>query len=473
MSAGEIWWMSAQELLEAYRAKDLSPVEVAEAVLERIDEKNPAVNAIVTVTPHLALEQARKSEKAYLGGEARLLEGVPVTIKDLVVTKGIRTTMGSLLFKDYIPDTDAVLVERLEAAGTVMLGKTNVPEFGLVAVTDNELFGPTYNPWDTAKTAGGSSGGAAAGLAAGFGPLAVGNDGGGSIRVPASLCGVVGLKPHFGRVPSYPHVTHGWETMNHEGPMARTVRDAAMMLDVMAGPDERDRTSLPASRAVYLDAVDMDVEGLKVAFTTDLAVTAVDPEVRQKVTEAARVFQDELGCDVVEDQPSIPDMSGDLTTLVIAETVAANRDRLQEAKEKIYRHYLPFLELENAFSAADVAQVYFRREELWDKVWPFFQRHDVLLTPTTACPAFDFKEGGMLGPESVDGVEATPASWVGFTFPFNFTGQPAVSIPCGFTSDGLPVGLQIIGRRFDESTVIKAAAAFERVRPWADRKPLL
>lgn len=470
MDGSELCWMTALELLSAYRDGELSPVEVTRAILERVEEVNGKINAIVTVTGDLAMEQAGAAEKAYRRGETGALEGVPVTIKDLISTKGIRTTLGSKLFEDYVPAEDAVLVERLKREGAVILGKTNVPEFGLVAVTDNLVFGPSYNPWDMRKTTGGSSGGAAGALAAGLGPLAVGNDGGGSIRVPASLCGVFGLKPQFGRVPSYPHVVHGWDTMNHEGPMARTVADAALMLDVMAGPDERDRSSLPASGVCYLDSIGGDVGGLKVAYTSGLASQAVDPEVARITREAAFSFE-KLGCEVTEDDPGIPDMSSDLTTMVILETAAAQEDRLEEAKEMMYPLYRPFLDLPAAFTGIDMVRVLFHREDLWDVLRRFFERYDILLTPSTACPAFDFREGGMLGPETIDGEEASPASWVAFTFPFNFTGQPAASVPCGFTEGGLPVGLQVVGRRFEEPTVLRAAAAYEASRDWIDRHP--
>ena len=470
MSEQEICWMSAVELLEAYRSKKLSPVEVTSAVLERIDELNPRINAIVTLTADLAMEQARAAEEAYQKGKAGALAGVPVTIKDLIPTKGVRTTFGSVLFEDYVPDEDAVLVERLKDAGVVILGKTNVPEFGLVAVTDNLVFGPTLNPWDTRKTVGGSSGGAAAGMAAGFSPLAVGNDGGGSIRIPSSLCGVFGIKPHFGRIPCGPKPYHGWETMNAEGPITRSVADAAMMIDVMSGPDDRDMWSLPASGVNYLESIKGRVKGLKVAYTSDMAVAAVEPEVVEITKKAAFAFS-ELGCEVVEDDPGIFDMAQDLTVMVILETVTAHEDNLEEAKEKMYTLYKPFLELMDVFSGRDMARVNFHRVDMWNIMRRFFEKYDLLLTPTTACPAFDLKDGGILGPETVDGKEATPASWVGFTFPFNFTGQPAASVPCGFTDGGLPVGLQIVGRRYDEPTVLRAAAAFEAAHPWAGRHP--
>lgn len=466
----EVCWMSAIELLDSYRKKQISPVEVTRAVLSRLDEVNPKINAVITLTADLALEQAKEAEKRWVSGSPGMLCGVPVTIKDLIVTKGIRTTCGSRLFEDYIPDEDAVLVERLRDAGAVFLGKTNVPEFGLVAVTDNLLFGPSRNPWDLKKTTGGSSGGAAAAVASGIGPVAVGNDGGGSIRIPSSLCGVFGLKPQYGRIPSYPHVVHGWETMNHEGPITRTVSDAALMLDVMAGPDDRDRLSLPESGVNYLESLEKPLGRLRIAFTTDLAVQAVDREVAKITADAARVFE-EFGCEVVEDDPGIPDMSQDLTIMVLVDTFAAHEHHLEKAKELMYPLYKPFLELATLYSGVDRIRVEYHRKDMWRIMRKFFEKYDLLLTPSTACTAFDFKEGGMLGPDTIDGKEANPASWVGFTFPFNFTGQPAASVPCGFTESGLPVGLQIVGRRFDEVTVLKAALAFEKARPWADIRP--
>lgn len=469
-NTGEVHWMSALELVDAYRKKSLSPVEVTDAVLARIEALNPRINAVVTLTAEAARRQAKRSERAYSEGTEGAIEGVPITIKDLIAVRGVRTTYGSRMYEDYVPDVDAVLVERVKDAGGVILGKTNVPEFGLVAVTDNLVFGPTWNPWDTAKTVGGSSGGAAAGLAAGFGPLAVGNDGGGSIRIPSSLCGIVGLKPHFGRVPSWPHVVHGWETMNCEGPMTRSVADAALLLDVMAGRDERDRFSLPNSGVEYLSSIEGGLSGLKVAYTAGLASPVVEPEVAEIVRRAAFSFA-ELGCEVAEDDPGIADMSADLATMVIAETAAAHADHLEEAAEKMFPHYKPFLELADVFKATDLARVEFHREDLWERLWPFFSRYDILLTPTTICPAFDLKEGGMICPEVVSGVEVGPSNWIAFTFPFNFTGQPAISVPCGFTTGGLPVGLQIVGRRFDEGTVLKAAHAFEQAFPFSDRHP--
>ena len=470
MSPDEIHWMSAIELIDAYRRRTLSPVEVAEAILARIDEVNPKINAIVTLTAELALQEAAEAEAAYARGDDGPLAGVPFTVKDIIPTGGIRTTFGSKLYEDFVPDRDAIVFERLKGAGGVMLGKTNVPDLALMAVTDNLIFGPARNPWDTRKTTGGSSGGAAGAVAAGLGPLAAANDGGGSIRIPAHLCGVFGIKPQFGRVPSYPQVYHGGETTNHEGPITRTVADAALMLDVTAGPDERDRFSLPACGTSYLDALVGGVEGLRVAYTDGLTVPCVEREVARVAREAAAVFAG-LGCELVEDDPHIPDLTQDLVTIMILETATAFEDRMEEAKEKLFPLYLPFLDLPAAFSSLDYVRARYHREDLWQSIWPFFEKYDLLLTPTAACAAFDLKEGGSMGPETIDGVEVSPASLAGFTVPFNFTGQPAASVPCGFTAAGLPVGLQIVGRRYDEATVLRAAAAFEEARPWAARHP--
>ena len=467
MSDFDVCWMNALELVNAFTRKKLSPVEALNAVLSRVEEVNPRINAIVTLTAEAALECAKRAEAAYMRGEARELEGVPLTVKDLIPVKDVRCTFGSRFFEDFVPEMDAVVVERMKRAGAVIIGKTNTPEFGLVAVTDNSVFGPARNPWDTAKTPGGSSGGAAAALAAGLGPIALGNDGGGSIRIPSGLCGTFGLKPQYGRVPSWPHIMLNYMTLNCEGPMTRSVADAALMMDVLAGPDERDRTSLPDRGGSYLSSIGSSMKGLRIAYT-DLISPVVETEVASVAAAAAKVFID-MGCDVSDDAPDMPDLSEDLTKLVILETAAANEDRMDQ-KEKLFPPYQPFMDLPQFLSPLDTVKVYFHREELWDKLWPFFERYDLLLTPTTTCAAFDIKEN-QLGPEEVNGTPVTPASWVSYTFPFNFTGQPAASVPCGFTEAGLPVGLQIVGGRYREDLVLKAAAAFEEARPWAQSHP--
>ena len=459
--------MNALELVNAFTRKKLSPVEALDAVLARVEEVNPRINAIVTLTAGAAVESAKKAEAVYMRGEARELEGVPLTVKDLIPVKGVRCTFGSLFYEDFVPDVDAVVVERMKDAGAVIIGKTNTPEFGLVAITDNRVFGPARNPWDTSKTPGGSSGGAASALAAGLSPIALGNDGGGSIRIPSSLCGTFGLKPQYGRVPSWPHITPNYVTLNCEGPMTRSVADAALMMDVLAGPDERDRTSLPAREGSYLSSIGGSMKGVKIAYT-DAISPVVESEVASIAAAAAQVFAG-MGCEVTGDAPDIPDLSEDLTKLVVLETAAANEDRMDQV-EKLFPPYQPFMELPQFLSPLDAVKAYFHREEFWERLWPFFEQYDLLLTPTTTCAAFDIKEN-QLGPDEVNGVPVTPASWASYTFPFNFSGQPAASVPCGFTGSGLPVGLQIVGGRYREDLVLKAAAAFEEARPWAESRP--
>jgi len=466
----EICWMSAAELLSAYKRKKLSPVEVVQALLERIDDINPKLNALVTRTNDMALSSARESEKAYQKGKPRPLEGVPIAIKDNVFTKGIRTTFGSKLYENFVPDGDAVLVERLKNAGAIILGKTNMPEFGLVGITDNLVFGKTVNPWNLKKTSGGSSGGAAAAVAAGLCPVAHGNDGGGSIRIPSSFCGVFGLKPSFGRVPIYPHLP-GWETLNHEGVISRTVEDNALVLDVMAGPSLFDQTSLPRYPGKFQKDMKGDVKGLRLAFTSDLGGGfPVDSKVLEISRVAALSFK-ELGCTVEEIKPGWINMEPDFLVTLLSETLTAHENELDSYKKIAFPPYVPFLDFASAYSNRDVIRVQFDRYKLNEQVSRFFEKYDLLLTPTLATAAFEAGDMGPLAPAKVNGQDATPSSWVCFTYPFNFTGQPAASVPCGFNSEGLPVGLQIVGRRLDEALVLRAAAAFEKAHPWRDKKP--
>lgn len=466
-----IQWMSALELMDAYGKKELSPVEVVKALQDRIERVNPKINAFVTLLPETAGEAAKEAENAYREGRARPLEGVPIALKDNTFTAGIRTTFGSKLYEDFVPDEDAVLVERLKSAGAIMLGKTNMPEFGIVAITENPLFGRTVNPWDLNKTCGGSSGGSAAAVAAGLCPVAMGNDAGGSIRIPAALCGIFGLKPHIGRIPRYPH-KFGFETLCHEGPLARTVEDAAMILDVTAGPDRRDFRSLPAYPGRFREDMRGDVKGLRVAYSPDLGFApAVDREVSELARKAAFALED-LGCRVEEIEANLPPTSeADFVMTVITDIVTSNEERIEEYRSVGYPPYLPFLDLVDFYSSKDMARLEFNRYRLWDAVRKIFDKCDLLLMPSTAAPAFDYEEIGPLGPAMIDGVEIGPASWVPFTIPFNFTGQPAASLPCGFNSQGLPVGLQIVGDRFQEALVLRAAAAFEAAHPWRDAKP--
>jgi len=462
--------MPATELLSNYKKGKLSPVEVVKTLLARIDEINPKLNAFVTRTNEMALSAAKESEKAFQKGEPRPLEGVPIAIKDNVFTKGIRTTFGSKLYQNFVPDKDAILVERLKNAGAIILGKTNLPEFGLVGITDNLVFGKTVNPWNLSRTPGGSSGGAAAAVAAGLCPVAHGNDGGGSIRIPSSFCGVFGLKPSYGRVPTYPHLP-GWETLNHEGSLSRTVEDNALMLDVMAGPSLYDQNSLPQYPGKFQKDMKGDIKGLRVAFSSDLGGGfPVDSQVLEISRKAAFSFK-ELGCTVEEIKPGWINLEPDFLVTLLSETLTAHENEVDKFKEIVFPPYIPFIEFASAYTNRDVIRVQFNRYNFYEQVSQVFEKYDLMLTPTLATAAFEAGDMGPLGPAKVNGQEGSPSSWVCFTYPFNFTGQPAASVPCGFNSEGLPVGLQIVSRRLDEALVLRASAAFEKAHPWRDRKP--
>lgn len=457
-------FVPATDLAAAIRSRRLSPVELIDAVLARIDRLNPRLRAYLTVTGEQARQAAQRAEAAVMRGD-RLgpLHGVPVAIKDLSYTKGIRTTRGSLLYKDFVPDENHPVVERLLDAGAIIVGKTNTPEFGWKGATDNRFGPPCANPWDVERTPGGSSGGSAVAVAAGMAPVATGSDGVCSIRTPASFCAVFGLKPQYGRIPS---PTVGLDVA-HLGPMARTVRDAALMLNAVAGPDERDRQSLPASGVDYLAACDGGVAGLRVAWSADLGYLTVDPEVRAITTAAAARFAS-LGCTVEEADPAFTDPRHAIDVLFHGLLAGRYAAPLAEQGDLFDPALAATLVRYRDLGVAEIMQAQTEREQLWQQAWPLFARYDLLLTPTVACPPFGLNR---FGPERIDGQPVEGWSWTAFTYPFNLTGQPAATVPCGWTAEGLPVGLQIVGRRYDEATVLRASAAFELAFPWADRTP--
>jgi aspartyl-tRNA(Asn)/glutamyl-tRNA(Gln) amidotransferase subunit A len=469
MSDIDLCYMSARKLASAYRRRTLSPVEVVDAVLARIETLNPTLNAFCLVLPEQAREEAKRAEVAFRRKKkVGPLCGIPVSIKDLIFTKGIRTTGGSKIFEHFVPDEDETPVGRLRAAGAVIVGKTNTPEFGYMGVTQNPLFGITRNPWDLDKTAGGSSGGAAAAVAAGLCPLALGSDGGGSIRIPASFSGIFGFKGSFGRVPHQPGFP-GWETLSHTGPLTRTVADAALMMDVIAGPDDIDRYSLPSIANTYSGSLRGGLKGTRIAWSPDLGYATVEPEVLKMTAEAVRVFQ-KAGCKVKEHNPKLDCPEREFSTIVFCEYHAALGDQLEQWRGNMDPPLVTLIEMGKKFSAKDYVRAAFRRQEFHVKAQKIFREYDFLLTPTTAVPAF---KAGKMAPEVVAGKRLSPIGWMPFTYPFNLTGQPAASVPCGFTRDGLPVGLQIVGRRHDDIGVLRMAAAFERLRPWTDAKPPL
>ena len=468
MAVEDLGWLPALDLAALIRARAVSPVEVIDVVLARIERLNPRLNAFCTITAEEAREAAVAAEVAVMTGESLgPLHGVPVSVKDLVFTRRVLTTGGSRLFADHVPEEDAVCVERLKGAGAILVGKTNTPEFGHKGVTDNPLFGITRNPWNPELTPGGSSGGTAVAVAAGMGPLGVGTDGGGSIRIPASFCGIYGLKPSYGRVPQHP-TFRGWRGVSVTGPMARTVRDAAVMLDVMAGPDDRDGHSLPADDGgSYLAACDAGIAGLHVGWSPDLGHARVDPEVEDLCSEAAERFES-LGCHVEVVTPSWDDPEEICRAMMAAETSAAWGHAAAEGAERLDRSLVALLRYGGTIGIEPYQRAAHRREDFWGEVQRFLARFDLLITPTVAVPPFPVGKPGL---NEINGRPVSPLGWIPFTFPFNLTGQPAATVPVGFTSSGLPVGLQIVGRRHGERAVLAASAALEAAMPWAARRP--
>ncbi len=462
-------WLPASELAAMIRRKKASPVEVVEAVLERIGTLNPRLNAYCTITADDARRRARAAERALGKRSASLgpLHGVPFSVKDLVITKGVRTTFGTPLYGDNVPTEDAPMVERMKAAGAIMVGKTNTPTLGWIGATHNLLFGPTRNPWNLERTPGGSSGGASSAVAAALAPLAIGTDGGGSIRIPASCAGIFGLKPSYARIPTYP-VSGAW-SLSHIGPMTRTVADAALMMNVCAGPDERDQYSLPADRVDYVAALRKPIKGLRVAYTDDFGFgDPVDPEIKAVCAKAVRAFR-ELGCRVQAIEPRWPSPRACWEQIFcggVAVRMAPYLDRRAEIEPGLYE----IIEATLRNPPTRYVEAWFERLGWWQHPRALFEKYDLLVTPTIPCPPFPINREH---PAEVAGRPVSRYGWVPFTFPFNLTGQPASSVPCGFTADGLPIGLQIVGRRFDDVTVLRASAAFERARPWAHSRPPL
>lgn len=474
----EIARLPATELAQKIRTKQISAAEVTEAALRRMEKLEPHIHAYCVPTPDVARAAAAEVDRKIAAGEdAGPLGGVPIGIKDLVATKGIRTVMGSKFYEDFVPDEDDIVVERLKDAGAVILGKTNVPEFGYSGVGHNPVFATTRNPWNLMMTPGGSSAGSGASVACGVSPFAIGSDGGGSIRIPSAHSGLYGMKASMGRVPLYPGCrderypgVSSWESLEHIGPMSRTVADSALMLSVIAaGPDMRDRYSIPGPEFDWNEAArPASLKGLRVAYSADWGYAPVDPEVRRVVGEAVKVFE-EMGCIVEEAHPGWEDPFPYFWTLVAAESDLTGMRRMIEGREKeVSPHLLALITRE--WTGADFTDAKTVRKMVVNKMWRFMQRYDLLLTPTLAVPPFPVH---MQGPEIIEGRMVTSGDWLAFTYIANLTGQPAASIPAGFTEDKLPVGLQIIGRHLDDPMVLKASAAFEQAKPWKDAWPPL
>ena len=469
MSKEDICFMSACDMVDAIKRQELTSVEITETIIERIEKVNPIINAYCTTTFDLAREMAKKAdENVKKNKDIPSLNGIPTSIKDLVPVKGVRTTFGSKIYEHYIPEEDALFVTRLKDAGCVILGKTNTPEFGFKGATDNLIFGPTPNPWNLEKTSGGSSGGAAASVVCGMGPLAQGSDGGGSIRHPACFCGCYGLKPTFGRVPIYPRERITAQTLSVVGPIVRYVSDAALMLNVMKGSFEGDRFSLPDDNLNYLDHIDIKPKKLKIGYNFDLGYAKViDNEVKKAVLKSVQKFES-LGWEIEEAKIKGVNPSSAFGANWIVTFGYELEPYLKKWRDKLDPNLVAFVEAGLRLPASIFIQAMKTRQKFYQTIFESFKIYDLLVTPTTAVPAFEL---GIDFPSKIEGINVGPTGWQPFTFPFNFTGHPAATIPCGWTTDNLPIGMQIIGKRFEELLILQVSKAFEEIQPWQDKKP--
>jgi len=455
----DLCWMSARQLAGAVARREASVREVVEAHLRQIDRQNPHVNAVVTLDGERALEDAAAADAALAAGTAGgAIFGLPIAVKDLVETRGMRTTYGSSIFRDHVPDFDALLVQRMRAGGAIIVGKTNTPEFGAGSQTFNAVFGATRNPWDLAKTCGGSSGGGAVAVACGMLPFADGSDLGGSLRNPASFCNVVGFRPSPGRVPSWPSAVP-WCPFAVDGPLARSVDDVALLLSVLAGPDARCPFALDTPGARFDVALDHELSGTRVAFSADFGCLPVDPRVRTVIAQAPSTLR-QLGC-IVED--ACPDFAGAdaafnawrawMFEQAWGTLVAAHRS---EVKDTVVWNVEQGLRL----TGPELAAAERDRAALGARVAEFMQRFDFLALPVSQVPPFDIEQPY---PTEIDGTPMhTYIEWMRSCSWITALTVPAISVPCGFTDDGLPVGVQLVGRPRDDLGVLRLAHAFEQ-----------
>jgi amidase len=480
--ADQTSYVSASDLAERIRRKQISPVELMTSTIQRIEKRNPSLNAFVFTDFEQAMELARRAEAAVTSG-ATLgpLHGVPTAMKDLFDFKpGWPSTFGGIrALKDQVIDAYCTYAERMERAGAIIVGKTNSPVMGLRGIADNYLFGPTHNPFDASRNPGGSSGGSAAAVADGLVPIAEGTDGGGSIRIPAAWCSVYGYQPSFGRVP-YTGRPNAFASLNpfiYEGTLTRTVKDAAIGLQILAGPDSRDPFSL-TSTPDFSAALSHSLSGLKVAYSPDWDVFPIEPAVAGVVGEAVRAFVD-AGAEVetikVGIKRSQHELSDLWTRMIMPINIAgleglksAGIDLMRDHPEDLPPEYRRWIEIGYGLSAMDVWNDMVMRTEVYDAIESVLQKYDLLVTPTLAAlPVKNASDGNTLGPTQINGEKVDPLIGWCLTYLTNFSGHPAASIPAGL-SGGLPVGMQIIGRREADVDVLAASAAFERVRPWAD-----
>ena len=469
MNKEEICFLPAFEMREKITSQELSSTEITEFIIERIEKINPIINAYCTTTFDLARDMAKEADDRVKKGEkSGLLNGIPTSIKDLNQVKGVRTTFGSKIYAHNIPKEDSIAIARLRKEGCVILGKTNTPEFGFKGVTDNLIFGASKNPWNLERTPGGSSGGAAAAATSGLSPLAQGSDGGGSIRIPAGLCGIYGLKPSYGRVPMYPREFIAAYDLAVVGPIVRHVKDAALMLDAMKGPFEKEMLMLPKDNTRYFEIVDDKPKKLKIGYTLDLGYAKfIDPEVEKAVIDSAQKFE-KFDWDVEEAKFKLKKPERSFLTMWTSLFAYDLKPKLEKWGDKLDPALLRIVQAGMSYGALDLPKAISERRKFHEQFMPIFNNYDILITPTTAITAFEL---GIPFPTKINNVVVSPTAWQPFTFPFNMTGQPAATIPCGWSKEGLPIGMQIVGKPFDEKTVLQVSKAFEDISPWQDKRP--
>jgi len=458
MSNPELCFLTATELALRLRRKEVSAKEVMEAHLGQIDRVNPKVNAIVTLLADRGMDQARDADERLARGEdVGPLHGLPIAHKDLVPTKGIRTTFGSPIYKDFVPEDDALIIQRLNQAGAITIGKTNTPEFGAGSQTFNEVFGATLNPYDVSKTCGGSSGGAAVALACRMLPLADGSDTGGSLRNPASFCNVVGFRTSPGRVPMWPNET-AWSPISVQGPMARTVQDAALMLSAIAGPDPRSPIAITEPGSLFTRPLEREFKGVRIAWSRDFGGLPIDPRVTAAIDAQRPSFQS-LGCDVEDAEPDFSDADEVFKTLRAWKFELRFRDLLQTHRDQLKDTIIWNAEEGAKLSGPQISRAQYKQMLLYHRVREFMETYEFMIFPVCQTPPFDVKQPYV---NEINGVTMqTYIDWMKSCYFITVTGLPAISVPCGFTAEGLPVGVQIVGRHQDDFGVLQLAQAFE------------
>ena len=466
----ELCFTPATQLAQRLRAKQLSAVELLEAHLAQIERVNPRVNAIITLVAEQAIAQAHAADAALARGDTiGPLHGLPIAHKDLFPTKGIRTTSGSPIYANHIPDHNALIIERIQRAGAITIGKTNVPEFGAGSQTFNPVFGATLNPYDTSKTCGGSSGGAAVALACGMIPIADGSDMGGSLRNPAGYCNVVGLRPSPGRVPSWP-TEHGWNTLSVDGPMARTVADVALLLSAIAGPDPRSPIALAEPGGRFAQPLDRDFRATRIAWSRDLGGLPIDARVTAAL-DAQRPTFEALGCTIDDREPDFTHADEIFKVLRAWSFESSASELLRTQRDQLKDTVIWNIEAGLRLSGPDIARAERQRTALYQRMHEFMETYEFLICPVSQVPPFDVTQPYI---REINGVPMeTYIDWMRSCYYISVTGHPAISVPCGFTPEGLPVGVQIVGRHQDEMGVLQLAYAFEQATELWKRRPTL